>query len=79
MACPSFWFANRFAKANMLRRKIKNKINNLFYITEISDLVLSATQKESISIKGFSIVNEAEVVVFLELSSFSVIHQMSAI
>ena len=52
MACPSFWFANRFAKANMLRRKIKNKINNLFYITEISDLVLSATQKESISIKG---------------------------
>lgn len=52
MVCPSFWFANSFAKAIMLRRKIKNKINNLFYITEFSNLVLSATQKESISVKG---------------------------
>ena len=35
MVCPSFWFANSFAKAIMLRRKIKNKINSLFYINNL--------------------------------------------
>ena len=31
------------------------------------------------TVKGFSIVNKAEVEVFLELSSFFMTHQMSAI